>query len=122
MPKCLIWLSAAILGFTILPLDARELKASIPKVPSSDVRSHHAVFIELVHLIDQAYTEGTIQVAIYPFRRSIQNVENGDADFHLPLIHNPDASYLNVKYRPISEPLVKTVFVIYSGKKHQDYV
>ena len=61
--------------------ESRDLKASLPVIPGTDVTRGNAVFIDLVKMIDDVYTEGTIRIEIYPFTRSIKNVERGKADF-----------------------------------------
>jgi polar amino acid transport system substrate-binding protein len=101
MVVCVIWLSGGA-------AESRDLKASFP------AGMEHAVFIELIKLIDEVYPEGTIRVEICPFARSIKYVEEGEIDFHLPLIHNPLVSSENLRYRPIHEPLGPIDFVIYS--------
>ncbi|MBW8192903.1 hypothetical protein K0504_17850 [Neiella marina] len=90
------------------------LKASVPELPPADSKNPKHSFQELIVLMDAAYVEGDITAMNFPFERSVANVEKGLADFHLPLIHNPDAQPTSANYRPIQEPMGKVTFVIYS--------
>lgn len=106
-----------LLSFTLLMCNAtysRDLIASAPELPRNAPSDQEQPLSELLTLMDKTYVEGKITVKRASFQRSIASVEKGLADFHLPLIHNPDLPAAAVNYRPISVAMGKTVFVIYS--------
>jgi ABC-type amino acid transport substrate-binding protein len=72
--------------------------------------------VELVKAIDEVYTEGEIIREVYPFKRSLENVTTGNADFHIPLIKNPLVSEDKLPFRYSSVPTGPVAFVIYSHK------
>lgn len=76
---------------------------------STNTDKGEAVFIEPVKMINEVYTEGSIRIRLYPFIRSIKNVEDGTADFHLPFIHAHRLFQQHLRYRPIQEPIGRTL-------------
>ena len=72
--------------YLIFPLD---LKASIAQLPGLADSPEKGAFIDLVKAIDAAYKDGKITIGVYPFARSVNNVIDGFADFHIPNVRNP---------------------------------
>jgi polar amino acid transport system substrate-binding protein len=72
-------------------------------------------FVELVKALDDVYANGTIKIEIYPFSRSVQNIINYKADFHVPTLRNPVISEENLPYRTVTESMGTVVFVCYSN-------
>jgi polar amino acid transport system substrate-binding protein len=112
------------------PASARDLKASIAIIPGhSEIGPDgkpRGGFIDLVKAIDEVYTDGKISIELYPFPRSIANVVNGKADFHLPLakMQNPPASKflkaiekknLDLPYAYLDERMTELVSILYTN-------
>lgn len=111
------WMLMLVLVFVIPNLSlARDLNASLAFLPKISESPDKGAFVDLVKAFDELYTEGTIQIKVYPFPRSIDNVIQGAADFHIPLIKNPIIPEEKLPYRYCSEATGKVVLVIYSHK------
>ncbi len=95
-----------------------NLVASVALLPKhselDDQGRQQGDFVELVKAMDRVYREGSIEVNVYPFKRSIANAVSGRADFHLPLIRTPFKREDDLPYRYVSEPITQVAFVIYS--------
>lgn len=88
----------------------RDLVASIAELPMN------APLIELVKNIDEIYP-GNIKITIAPMIRSVNNVLNGEADFHIPSLRNPSIPVSKLPYQFVSERIALVTMVVYS---HQD--
>ena len=95
-------------------INAKDLKASVGYIPYLADSADKGSFIDLVKAIDNAYSEGSISIEVYPFARSIDNVRTGVADFHLPAIRHPYLSNKHMEYRFASKPMGTVCLVIYS--------
>jgi len=99
-------------------LHATTLRASLPLLPKQsmldDQGRAYGPLVDLVRAIDSVYREGDIELKLYPFARSIENVVTGRADFHLPLIKATNYSRTELPFNFSSEPLSSVVFVLYS--------
>lgn len=82
----------------------------------------HGGFVDLVRAIDDKYTDGSIKIGLFPFRRSIANVTMGKADFHLPLIRSDQALKSGKRYHYVSEPITKVAFVLYTRSTDLDEI
>ncbi len=95
-----------------------KLVASVPLLPKHSELDYHGRqkgrFVELVKAMDRVYREGSIEVNVFPFKRSIANAISGRADFHLPLIRTPFKSEDELPYHYVSEPITQVAFVAYS--------
>ncbi len=98
------------------PVQAHDLTASMADIPGLVEDKDTGAFVELVKAIDEVYTDGKIIRKVYPFKRSIRNVEDETADFHIPLLKNPFISLDSLPYRYISVRNGIVTFVIYSHK------
>lgn len=117
--------SILLLGITLLLLvcstcfaqdpPARDLIASLAQIPNLADSPDKGVFVDLVKAIDEIYP-GKITIKVYPFARSIENVLQGTADFHIPVPRNPDIDNSKLPYRFVTEKLANVTFVIYSNK------
>jgi polar amino acid transport system substrate-binding protein len=91
------------------------LTASLAEIPGLADSPEEGVLVEIVKAIDEVWEEGTIDIIVAPFARSIQNVIRGDADFHIPgfVANFPDLSSPSPLARcPV--PLGEVEIVIYS--------
>lgn len=95
---------------------AKDLIASMAKLPVLIEDKDTGPFVELVKAIGDVYTEGKITREVYPFKRSLNNVIHGKADFHIPLIKNPLIPESSLPFRYSSLPTGPVAFVIYSHK------
>lgn len=111
-------LSAELLTSNTSPVNAGDLVASMGQLPVLVEDKDTGPFVELVKAIDDVYTEGEIKREVYPFKRSLRNVVNGIADFHIPLIKNPLVPESVLPFRYSSVPTGPVAFVIYS---HAEY-
>ncbi len=95
---------------------AGDLKASMAQLPVLIEDENTGAFVDLVRALDEVYTEGKIIREVYPFKRSLDNVIKGKADFHIPLIKNPLIPEDKLPFRYSSLPTGPVAFVIYSHK------
>ena len=93
-----------------------KLIASLAEIPGlANAAGTEGVLVEIVKAIDEVY-EGDIEIRVAPFVRSLQNVMQGRADFHIPgwVEFTPDPS----KSYPLARvpyPLGKVEMVLYSN-------
>jgi polar amino acid transport system substrate-binding protein len=94
--------------------DSRDLIASLAYLPGLAETPDEGAFVDLVKAIDDVYTEGNIIIEIYPFARSMENLLEGRADFHIPTFRNPAIPEEELPYRTATESMGTVVLVIYS--------
>ena len=96
---------------------AEDLSASLALIPGhaflNEQGEPEGGFVELVKLMDEFYEAGDIKIALYPFKRSINNVVIGEADFHVPLI-KPDINQVDRPFDYASTCFTKVSFVLYT--------
>jgi polar amino acid transport system substrate-binding protein len=95
--------------------ESNDLKASVAEIPGLADSTGKGPLIDLVKAIDEAYTEGSINIKTYPFNRSVNNVVTGEADFHLPYMENPEVDQSKLPFYNECEPLGKVYFVLYTN-------
>ncbi len=98
------------------PAMSKDLTVSIALLPNISESPEKGVFIDLIKAMNEAYPEGTFNIGIYPFNRSIDNVVAGKADFHIPMLRNPNIPEEKLPFRYASVSMGKVCFVIYSHK------
>lgn len=91
----------------------RDLSASLAKIPGLADSPDEGAFVEVVKALDELYP-GKINIAVYPFARSYNNIITGKVDFHIPAMRNPDIDESKLPYRYVTEPIGKLSFVVYS--------
>ncbi|MBN1549860.1 hypothetical protein JW979_00250 [bacterium] len=106
----------ALFGLSALltTISARDLKATIPYIPGVAESTEKGAFIDFLKALDEVYTDGVILIEQNSWPRSIANVVNGTADFHLPMISNPKVLLDSVGYRFASTPMGVVCIVIYT--------
>lgn len=112
-----MWIVLFVMIFS-LPLitQAKDLKASLAFLPNISESPEKGAFVDLVKAIDEVYAEGTIAIQVFPFARSMDNVINGKADFHIPGLRNMIVPEAKLPYRYATENMGTVVIVIYSHK------
>ncbi|MBN1980083.1 MAG: hypothetical protein JW795_01020 [Chitinivibrionales bacterium] len=93
----------------------RDLKASVGHIPVLAETPEKGTFIELIKAIDEVYTEGKIIINVYPFPRSVANVIEGLADFHIPLVSDPHVNMDTMPYRFATKPMGTVCIVLYTN-------
>ncbi len=74
-------------------------------------------FVQVAQAIDEAYLEGKISINLYPFARSLKNVQRNEADFHIPLIKHSNLAIESLPFIYASETITQVTFVLYSHAK-----
>jgi polar amino acid transport system substrate-binding protein len=95
---------------------SKDLIATLAQVPGLIEPPGKGPFVDILKMIDDIYTDGNITFGIYPFARSIKNLLEGRADFHLPNFRNPYIPESKLPFRFVSEKIGVVSFVIYSNK------
>jgi polar amino acid transport system substrate-binding protein len=109
-------LSLFFLFLSLTQANSKDLVASLAQLPGLADTPNKGAFVELVKAIDEAYTEGSIKIELYPMARSINNIIEGKKDFHIPNLRSSvikDESAL--PYRIVSERMGVVTLVIYSN-------
>lgn len=89
--------------------------ASLARMPIHAPSHAEGIQVELVKALAKA--SGTdITYNIFPFARSVNNVETGQADFHLPLIRNTVVADDDLKFFYSRETIFHVNFVLYTRK------
>jgi polar amino acid transport system substrate-binding protein len=120
MKKTYVFLSIVLLLFVCNTIfaenqPAKDLVASLAKIPGLADSPEKGAFVDIVKAIDEIYP-GNIKIEVVPFERSIKSVLEGKADFHIPIIRNPVVSSANLPYRYVTEKIGTVPIVIYSNK------
>lgn len=111
----LLWLSFFCWIQNAPAQDFPLLKSSLAYLPNILESPEKGVFVDLIREIDKEYP-GEIEIKVFPFARSLNNIVMGKADFHMPMIRNKLVSDDSLPYRYVSEIMGHVVFVIYSNK------
>jgi ABC-type amino acid transport substrate-binding protein len=98
-----------------LAQDFPILKSSLAFLPNILESPEKGVFVDLVKEIDKEYP-GEIEIKVFPFPRSLNNIITAKADFHMPMIRNKLVSDDSLPYRYVSEIMGYVYFVIYSNR------
>ena len=104
----------------VQPATAKDLKASLPILPPLVENADQGILVDLVKAIDEAYPDGSIVISVYPFKRSMQNVTSGAADFHMPILLNPDVPEDKLDFQHSTQTIFKVVFVLYTNKDNKE--
>ncbi|MGO9017848.1 MAG: ABC transporter substrate-binding protein [Syntrophobacteraceae bacterium] len=116
--EILIPLCVMLSAFLIMasPAIAKDLTASVAFLPNISESPEKGVFIDLIKAMNEAYPDGKFKIEVFPFGRSIDNVVTGKADFHIPMLRNPNIPEEKLPFRYASVSMGKVYFVIYSHK------
>jgi polar amino acid transport system substrate-binding protein len=97
---------------------ARDLKVSLPFIPPLVESKDKGFLVDLLKAMAEEYKGGTITWDVFPFPRSMENVEKGRADFHMPYIKPANPERIPFQYS--SEVLFKVIMVLYTNKNNKD--
>lgn len=97
---------------------ARDLKVSLPIIPPLVESKDKGILIDLCGAMAQEYKDGKITWDVFPFPRSLDNVEKGRADFHMPYItpHNPK----KVRFQYSTDTIFRVVLALYTNKNNRE--
>jgi polar amino acid transport system substrate-binding protein len=102
------------------PVEARDLKGSLAKLPLLAESEEKGLLIDLVKAMDEIYTEGTISIEVYPSRRSLDNLVNGPYDFFMPIVRNENANPSDLPFSFSEYPIFRVIFALYSNKNNKE--
>ena len=112
-------MAAVCLCLVFSQAQARDLKVSVPCPLSPLVDSKDkGILIDLLKAMGEEYKGGKITWDVFPFPRSLENVEKGRADFHMPYItpHNPQ----KIRFQYSSEVIFKVIIALYTNKNNKE--
>ncbi|VAX12028.1 hypothetical protein MNBD_GAMMA24-788 [hydrothermal vent metagenome] len=105
-------------------LFAKDYRISVARLPLYSESANKGILIDILKAMDKEYKGGKFIIQVYPFQRSVNNVINGQADFHFPTIGSHIWARENDKFeqqlnkqgiRRSSVSLTKTHFALYSN-------
>jgi polar amino acid transport system substrate-binding protein len=99
---------------------ARDLKASLPVLPPLVESKDKGILVDLIKAMAEEYKDGKITWEVYPFARSLDNVEKGKADFHMPFVVNPNISRDKLPFQYSSDTIFKVIFALYTNKNNKE--
>jgi len=111
----LLILLTTFLQLIVFNVAANNLRASLAKMPVHALSAEEGIQVNLVKAIS-AVSGHSISIDVYPFARSIDNVINNRADFHIPLIKNDIIPVDALPYAYSSETIFQVNFVLYTRK------
>ena len=112
--KMLVLLLVLSLSFSFV-LSAKIIKASFAKMPQYSENVDKGVLIDLIKAIEKTLGE-KIERVVVPFPRSVNNVIEGKADFHVPIIELPESKSKNLPYDYSTETIFHVNFALYTNK------
>jgi ABC-type amino acid transport substrate-binding protein len=92
--------------------EAADFRASLSQMPVYAENQDTGVLVDILKAIGKVSNK-SIEYQVVPFARSISYVENGQVDFHLPLIEPPDLS--QASFSLSSETIFHVNFVLYTN-------
>lgn len=94
----------------------REIKVSLAKdIPPDVVSPTEGLLVDLISELNKVSGDVTFKIiGTFPFKRSINNVEKGVADLHLPLLEDPDAKGGAPTFAYTEENFTDIPFVLYT--------
>ena len=112
MGICVTVASLLLLAF---PVCASDLKGSIAELPVLSESKDKGVLVDLVKAMAQTSGE-KIEIQVVPFNKSVHDLMDGKADFHLPLIKAENIDETTLDYDHSTETIFHVNFVLYTNK------
>ncbi len=94
---------------------AGEYRATLAQMPVYAVSETEGVLVDFVKVLENV-TGNPIEIKVYPFARSMKNVIEENADFHIPLIKNDIIPEDELSYYYSTETIFHVNFVLYTVK------
>lgn len=117
IPLCLVLCISLLFAG---PVEARDLKATVARLPMLSESKEKGLLIDLVKAMDEVYTEGTISIEVYPSTRSLDNIINGPYDVFLPLLRSRHVNEAELPFAYTEAPLFTSIFVLYTNKDNKE--
>lgn len=101
--------------FLVCPVGAVDMKATLAEMPVYAESTQKGVLVDLVKAM--AKTSGKdIEIQVVPFNKSMHDVVDGKADFHMPLIKAENIDETTLDYANSTETIFHVNFVLYTNK------
>jgi len=98
---------------------AQSFTASMASMPQSaeidEAGQIKGAYVDLIRAIDRL-TGSRTKIRVVPFKRSILNLIEGKADFHIPFIKPPNTDLKTLPYAFSTQTLFQVAFVLYTNK------
>lgn len=95
--------------------EGKTYKASLALLKVSAESNDKGILVDLVKYWGKS-TGNTITISVHPFKRSLDNVISGQADFHLPFIKNPHKDEGDLPFDYSTSVIFDVNFVLYTNK------
>jgi len=115
--KCII-MAAVCLCLMLGQAQARDLKISLPFIPPLVETKDKGILVDLCKALAEEYKGGKITWDVFPFPRSMDNVEKGRADLHMPYITPPNPQRIPFQYS--TEVIFKVIMCLYTNKSNTE--
>jgi polar amino acid transport system substrate-binding protein len=113
-------MAAVCFCLLLSPAYARDLKASLPfPLPPLVESKDKGILVDLLKAMAEEYKDGKITWELFPFARSMENVEKGRADFHMPQLVNPKIAPDKLPFQFSSDMIFRVVFALYTNKSNK---
>jgi polar amino acid transport system substrate-binding protein len=98
---------------------ARDIVVSLPFLPPLVETKDKGILVDLVKAMAEEYKDGKITLlGVFPFPRSLENVEKGRADFHMPFITPTNPKRIPFTYS--TDVIFKVMFILCTNKNNKD--
>ena len=104
---------------TLGQAQARDLVVSLPFIPPLAETKDKGILVDLVKAMAEEYKDGKITLlGVFPFPRSLENVEKGKADFHMPYITPTNPQRIPFQYS--TDVIFKVMFILCTNKNNKE--
>ncbi|MDY6906076.1 MAG: transporter substrate-binding domain-containing protein [Thermodesulfobacteriota bacterium] len=115
--RSLIYLCSMMLAVLLFCsfANAQVFTADFAMLPVASESPEKGVLIDLIKEIAKE-TGNRVDIKVYPFKRSLQNVIENKADFHIPFIKSPYKPEAQLPFDYSTASLFDVNFVLYTNK------
>ena len=106
--------------FIICPVEARNLKATLSRIPLLSESSEKGLLVDLLKAMDEIYTEGNISIEVYPSARAIDNLVKRDYDLLMPMLRSQHVNEAELPFAYSEMPVFTAMFVLYTNKNNKE--
>jgi len=112
-------LAALCFCFMLAQAQARDITVSLPLIPPLAETKDKGILVDLVKAMAEEYKDGKITLlGVFPFPRSLENVEKGKADFHMPYITPTNPKRIPFTYS--TDVIFKVMFILCTNKNNKE--